>query len=97
MTNKNSASLVKVSGETETLDHRPTLAEAQDMVKGYIEFVKARNSQSQGLVILVVNERGKPLGLPVNKTITTEYGQSIQGGYIVGDVIVLTGWRTVGN
>jgi len=93
----NSATIVRVSGETQNLTSRPTLAEAQNTVEGYIELVKARSKQDTRPVTLVVNEDGRSLNLPLNKVITEEYGQSIYQGYIVGDVIVLKGWQTVGS
>jgi hypothetical protein len=95
---KNSAVVVMLHGRS-TMDHRPTLAESQQIVGGYIELVKARSSKTQKVVTLVVNEEGKLQNLPVNQAITDEYGPSIRGGYggyIVGNVIVLTGWQTVG-
>jgi len=46
---------------------------------------------------LVVDDRGKVKGKPANKVITELYGNQIYRGYIVGDVIVLEGWRTVGS
>ncbi len=97
----NKATVIKVDGSVQELDHRPTLKEAQEIVGGWIELVKASKhpsfTQSRGVVTLVVDEEGKPKNKPVNKVITNKYGGSIYGGYIVGDVIVLEGWRTVGG
>ena len=73
------------------LDHRPTLKEAQLIVGGWIEFVKVKGKT------LVVDEEGRMKNKPVNRQITNKYGSQIYGGYIVGDVIVLEGWRTLGK
>ena len=75
----------------EELDHRPSLAEAQKIVGGYIQLVKLAHKKT-----LVVDEEGKLKHKLVNKTITDMYSSQIYGGTIVGDVIVLEGWRTVG-
>jgi len=88
----NTAIIVRVNGEEEQLDHRPSLKEAQEIIGGYIELVKVGGNKT-----LVVDEDGKPKGKPTNKVITNKYGSKIYGGYIVGNVIVLEGWRTVGN
>jgi len=85
------ATVVRVDGIETELDHRPTLEEAQRIVGGCIEFVKVGGNRT-----LVVDEEGKLKGKPVNRLITDRYGSSIYGGYIVGDAIVLEGWRTVG-
>lgn len=87
----NKATIVRVDGTEEELGHRPSLKESQRIVGGYIELVKVGNG-----VTLVVNDEGKVKDKPVNKPITDRYGPKIYGGYIVGDVIVLEGWRTVG-
>jgi len=92
---KGSAVVARVDGTLTELDHRPTLEEAQQIVDGYIELVKARDTVGQ-LVTLVVNEDGKPQNLPTNKYITKIYGPSIYNGIIVGNVIILRGWKTVG-
>jgi len=89
----NKAIVVRTDGSQQELDRRPSLEEAQQIVGGYIELVRA--SDGKHTVTLVVNEEGKLLHLPVNKAITDTYGSSIYGGYIVGNVIVLHGWRTV--
>ena len=89
------ATVIKVDGSTQELDHRPTRKEAQEIVGGWIEFVKARSKNKT--VTLVVDEEGKLKKKPVNKIITDSYGQSIYGGIIVGDTIVLEGWKTIGG
>ena len=88
----NKATVIKVNGTEQELDHRPTLKEAQEIVEGYVELVSVGNNKT-----LVVNADGKTDKLPVNRTITHEYGSKIYRGFIVGDVIVLEGWKTVGG
>jgi len=89
------ATVVKIDGSTRELNHRPSLKEAQQIVGGYIELVKAKDNWGN-TVTLVVDEEGIPKNKPTNKSITMVYGPSIYGGCIVGDVIILEGWRTVG-
>ncbi len=75
----NSAALVKADGTVKVLGHRPTLAEAQEFVGGYVEFVKARNSK--GTVTLVVDEEGKlycPNEMCLNELIYDECGNDNQ-------------------
>jgi len=91
----NKATIVKVDGSTQELDHRPLLKEAQQIVGGWIELVKAKDNWGN-IVTLVVDGEGKLKYKPTNKSITLVYGQSIYGGYVVGDAIILEGWRTVG-
>jgi len=98
----NKATVVKVDGSIQELDHRPSLKEAQQIVGGWIELVKVCQYDNVGYpkrrsgAVLVVDEDGQGKNKPVNKVITDRYGSSIYGGYIVGDVILLEGWRTVG-
>lgn len=87
----NSAIIIRVNGTEEQLDHRPSLKEAQEIIGGYIELVKVGGNKT-----LVVDEDGKIKMKPTNGVITDKYGGQIYGGYIVGDVIVLEGWKTVG-
>ena len=82
-----SAYILKADGTTVQLDHRPTFKEAREIVGGYIELVHCPPKCT-----LVVNEEGLMRGLPLNKEATALYGYST----IVGDVIVLEGWKTVG-
>lgn len=91
-----SATVIKTDGTQVKLEQRPTLNEAQNIVKGYIELLRARSSKTGKTNTLVVNEEGKLLHLPVNQAVTNEYGTSIYGRIVVGDVIVLEGWQTVG-
>ena len=87
------AYIIRVNGTKTELDHCPTMEEARKVIGGYVELVKAREGAGK-LVTLVVNEDGKPLGLPTNREVIKTYGSSIYGGFIVGDVIVLEGWRS---
>ena len=86
------AVVFRVDGTKVELDHRPSLKEAQKIVGGYIELVSVGNG-----VTLVVDEEGLMKQKPLNKAATDLYNQRSPGGLIVGDVIALTGWRTVGN
>ncbi len=88
----NKAVVFRTDGTKEELDHRPSLKEAQEIVGGYIEFVSVGNG-----VTLVVNEEGLMKHKPLNKTATDLYRRGVHNGIIVGNVIALTGWRTVGN
>lgn len=88
----NKATIIRVDGTKEELDHRPTLKEAQGIVGGYIEFVTVGGNKT-----LIVDEEGKIKNKPTNRGVTNIYGSQIYGGYIVGDVILLEGWRTVGG
>jgi len=91
----NRATIVKVDGSIITLDSRPTLKEAQAIVGGWIEQLKAKHVKTGAMVTLVVDEEGKVKSKQTNDLITKTFGQSVHGGFIVGDVIVLEGWRTV--
>lgn len=88
----NKATIIRVDGTEQELDHRPSLKEAQEIIGGYIELVKITGNKT-----LVVDEEGKIKDKPTNKAITDRYGRQIYGGYIVGNVIVLEGWKTVGG
>jgi len=83
----NSATIIRANGKEKKLDHRPSLLEAQQIVGGYIELLPINGK------VLVVNEDGRPMKLPINDKATGIYNYK---SYIVGDVIVLKGWRTVG-
>ena len=92
----NKATIVRTDGTTKELDHKPTLEEAQKIVGGWIELVRAKDRDGK-IVTLVVDEEGKIKRKVDNKIITEKYGASIYNGYIVGDAIVLEGWRTVAS
>lgn len=85
----------KYDRQIKDLGHQPTLDEAQQIVEGYIQLLKAKDSKTGELVTLVVNEDGKPQELPVNLLATKLFGPSIYGGYLVGNIIVLKGWKSV--
>lgn len=93
----NRATIVRaLVGTTTRLDHRPTMTEAQETVGGYFQLLKAKDRMTGKAVILVVNEDGKPMGLPLNWRIMSDYDLPYAGA-VVGDVIVLEGWQTVGS
>jgi len=82
------AYVVRVNGSIEKLAKCPTLSEAQSIIGGYIELLKVDGDKT-----LIVDEDGKLRGKLINQSITSKYGFDIPGGYIVGDVIVLEGWK----
>jgi len=86
------ATVYRLDGTTELLDHRPTLEESRKIIDGWIELIKVGRTTT-----LVVDEEGRIKDKPVNREITAMYGHCTYGGYIVGDVIVLEGWGTVGD
>jgi len=92
---EHSATVIKVDGSKAELDHRPTLEEAQEIVGGWVEFIHAQDVTSKQAVTLVVNEEGRLLNLPTNWAATNEYWPPPRAP-LVGNVIVLIGWRTVG-
>lgn len=61
-----------------------SLEELQEIVGGYIEIVGLMDNE-----IMVINEEGKLIDLPLNETATHMY-QEVDGfyDYIVGDVLV---------
>jgi hypothetical protein len=79
------AYVLKVDGTREDLDHQPTLTEAQKAVGGYIEPLPCKVKGT----IVYGNEDGRPTGLPVN-----QQASRLLGYPVVGDVMVLEGWRT---
>ena len=85
----NKAYILKADGTRVDLDHRPTIKEAQKIVGGYIEFA---HPKSPTKITIVADEEGRLKGYKPNVQATTLYGRSL----IVGDVIVLEGWKTVG-
>ncbi len=80
------ATVYKTDGTNYTLDHRPTLEEAQKIVGGYIEMVNVGHGKT-----LVVDEEGRLKSKEINAE-----GCKLYPGVIVGDIIVLEGWRNVG-
>ena len=80
------ATILKADGTSQELDHKPTLAEAQKIVGGYIEYAQCTNGRT-----LIVNEDGLMRRLSLNRQATAIYKHST----IVGDAILLEGWRTI--
>jgi len=81
------ATVIKVDGREIVLPTRPSLTEAQRIVGGYIQLLHIPHG-----LTLVVDEEGKLNGKPRHARASDYY----QLGDLVGDVIVLEGWRTVG-
>lgn len=92
---EHSATVIKADGTITRLDHRPTLEEAQEIVGGWVEFIHAQDVTSKQAVTLVVNEEGRLRNFPTNWAATNEYWSPLRAP-LVGNVIVLTGWRTLG-
>jgi hypothetical protein len=86
----NKAYILKSDGTRVDLDHRPTLEESQKIVGGYIEFAHPRPPTG---ITIVVDEDGLMKHRPMNVKATELYGNISP---IVGDIIVLEGWKTVG-
>lgn len=83
------ATVIKVDGSEKELDHRPTLAEAQGIVGGYIELLPLRGTK----LTLVLDEEGNLKQRPTNHRASMLF----HPWKLVGDIIVLEGWRTVGG
>jgi len=83
---ENKATVIKVDGTEIALPTRPSLIEAQRIVGGYIQLLHIPHG-----LTLVVDEDGRLNGKPRNARASDYY----QFGDLVGDVIVLEGWRTV--
>jgi len=89
---KNKAYIIKIDGSEEQLKSRPSLKESQTIVDGYITLTRAEELSTKKKVVLVVDEEGLLKGKPLNKGVMSKFGR-----HLVGDVIVLEGWRSVGN
>jgi hypothetical protein len=75
------------------LTGKPSLKQMQDMVGGLVQRVSVRvDGRTRDMI---VNEEGLILGLPFNIEASKLWAESYQqgGGMIVGDAIVLIGWR----
>jgi len=82
------AYILKADGTREDLDHRPNLEEAQKIVGGWVEYAHCHNPSR----LLVVDEEGLLKRKAFNKEATGMYGRTI-----VGDAIVLEGWKTLAS
>ncbi len=90
------ATVIRSDGSEEELDHRPSLKEAQAIVGGWIEFADGKLNGKA--VTLILDEEGKLKAKQKNSKATLMYWAKYPGiaDIIVGDVIVLEGWQTVG-
>ena len=84
-TQQHKATLIKVDGTETVLDHQPTLEEAQNLCGGWIDIFRIGANKS-----LVWDEEGNVKNKPRNPKAT-----DLAGFHVVGDVILLEGWRTV--
>ena len=87
------ATIIMSSGLEKPLNHRPSLKEAQDIVGGCVELYRVKGTK----LTLVFNEDGRRLNLPANEKASYYFAPPITPNKFVGNVIVLEGWRTVGN
>lgn len=71
------ATLLKSDGSKELNVDISTLAKMQEMVGGYVQFVYMRSDK-----LLIVNEEGLLVGLPLNQQATEIYGHPIVGDAI---------------
>lgn len=85
----NKAYVLKVDGTREDLDHRPTLAEAQKAVGGYIEPLPQPRVNGVPRLTVYGDEEGRMKCKPVNRQ-----ASDLLGYPVVGDVMVLEGWRS---
>jgi len=69
--------------ETKVLDHKPTLAEMQEMIGGYIERVNLNNPGK----VMYVDEDGLAKNLEVNS-----FATFLTGTTIVGNAVILDGF-----
>ena len=80
------ARLLRCDGSVESVEPLNgvdfTLGELKHFVGGYIEVVYLGSGW-----LMVVNEEGKLLNLPINRTATQLYGNP-SNDYIVGDVVL---------
>lgn len=97
MPTKHRAYILRVDGTEQELDHRPTYDEAVKIVGGYIEFVKGKKDSKT--LTMVVDEEGRLKGYHKNSKATLLYWARCPycADVIMGDVLVLEGWRTVGG
>jgi hypothetical protein len=90
MSRQNKAYIIRSDGTQEQLKDRPTLSEAQQIVGGYIEIFK---STLQPNKLIICDEEGKLKHKLFNEIASQLYIHSA----IVGDVIILEGWKTLRN
>lgn len=81
---------VTAEGKVDCKNGKPTLEEMQKFVEGYIEPVSIRYAGRK--CRMVCNEEGLIKNLPVN-TLATQLYKEQGGEVIVGNVIILVGYR----
>lgn len=90
MSRQNKAYIIKSDGTITQLKDRPTLSEARQIVGDYIEILKSTLSPNK---LIICDEEGKLKHKPFNEIASQLYIHSA----IVGDVIILEGWKTFRN
>ncbi len=91
MTIEKRAYILKVDGYQTELKHQPTLKEAQEIVGGYIEVIRCNSIPVKKMVVdedARIKTPQKPINIEASKICN-------QGISILGDVIILEGWRSV--
>lgn len=90
------AKLYRPSGSVDTIEipsfSGPAVEAVQRWLNGYFE-VAYRIAPRVGLPdgeVMLVNEEGKPLGLPVNREATRLYQLRAGQSFIVGNAVVMT-------
>jgi len=81
--------VLKPSGEIEHVVIKNSLNDFQTLVGGYIEVVSPKALKLPNSFVMVVNEEGRLIGLPINPL-----ASKIYGGTIVGTVVFV---RTCGD
>ena len=80
------AYIIKVDGTQEIIDHQPTLEEAQNIVGGWVEWLpKAKKG-----ITAFGDEEGRLNGKAVNETASRFLGYEV-----VGNIIIMVGWKTL--
>lgn len=81
------AQIIKTNGGRKEIEPKNgsffSLGEMQKIVGGYIEIAYLGND-----TLMIVNEEGKLMGLPINSEATILYQQRVTHDVIVGDVLV---------
>lgn len=84
---------IKHYGARTLLEGKPTLEQAQEMVGGYVQAVKVVDPDDGKTKQLLINEEGLMMNLPTNQEATRIYRHTNLIGKIVGNAILLEGWR----
>jgi hypothetical protein len=91
--NESKAWIIKADGTEVPLDHRPTYEETVKIIKGYMVIVTCPNTLNEyhRVLTMYVDEDGRCKPNQVKNV----KASAISGHYIVGDVLMLMGWRAL--